>query len=480
MIHFLQMISNLMYLLGLIIVSNSVAQTATSLDTYVSVILHDDMSLFYGDEPSLSSPPSTTGAIGINIEHEVNDSAVYYIEQQRYGADWIAAGIFENDSTKIDKGLDILNWVFDKIVALQQQQDGDDGSSVYRNSGDAVHSTSLFLEAATRAAALLLSHSGFHSDEISYWEPHMRNMGTFVAEHSAIGAHARDSNLEPFAHRYFLRAAGIQGVFVLWGEEAGQESLAAAASSLVEEGLSLQTEDGVFPERGGFDFNYQGIGLAYLGRYQQMIDSSDTSALSAACTASQSSFVDRVDSLGSVNTSDSTRINETARSGRPKRLDYKTIAQGFISCSLASSFNDGVYEELALLMARPIRPTVEYRFQGTADGQKSTGLDDDSHLFCRTADNAKNLSPLGELGSGLTSEANDLALKLMSTGNIMGSGQGTFCRSDGRVDSLDALQSFTLSGYYKVPLIMSNNIELLKTDRIKLTVVNNGKLEEIL
>ena len=131
-------------------------------------------------------------------------------------------------------------------------------------------------------------------------------------------------------------------------------------------------------------------------------------------------------------------------------------------------------------MARPIRPTVEYRFQGTADGQKSTGLDDDSHLFCRTADNAKNLSPLGELGSGLTSEANDLALKLMSTGNIMGSGQGTFCRSDGRVDSLDALQSFTLSGYYKVPLIMSNNIELLKTDRIKLTVVNNGKLEEIL
>ena len=141
-----------MYLLGLL----SCCLAQTSLDTYVGIILHEDMSQFYGDGSSLSSPPSPTGAIGINIEHESTSdgSTVYYIEQQRYGADWIAAGIFENDSTKIDKGLDILNWVFDKIIILQQQ-DGDDGSSVYRNSGDAVHSTSLFLEAATRAALLL-------------------------------------------------------------------------------------------------------------------------------------------------------------------------------------------------------------------------------------------------------------------------------------------------------------------------------------
>ena len=81
-----------MYLIGLFtIVLNSSVQSAP-LDTYVSVVLHDDLSLFYGDESSLSSPPSTTGAIGINIEHEMNnDSTVYYIEQQRYGADWIAA-----------------------------------------------------------------------------------------------------------------------------------------------------------------------------------------------------------------------------------------------------------------------------------------------------------------------------------------------------------------------------------------------------
>jgi len=412
-----------MYVIGLItIFLNSLVQSAP-LDSYASVVLHDDLSLFYGDESSLSSPPSTTGAIGINIEHELsNDSTVYYIEQQRYGADWIAAGIYENDSSKIDKGLDILNWVFDKI-----QDSDDDGSSVYRNSGDAVHSTSLFLEAATRAA-LLLSHSGLHSDVITSWESHLSDMASFVAEHSAIGAYARDSNLEPFAHRYFLRAAGLQGVSVLFGEEAG--SLSVAASSLVQEGLSLQTEDGVFPERGGFDFNYQGIGLAYLGRYQQMIESVDTSAASSsACSASQSLFADRVDSLGNVDTSDSTRINEPARSGRPKRLDYKTIAQGFISCSLAS--NDAVYDGLAILMARPIRPTVEYRFEGEADGQKSTGLDDDAaHLFCRTADNAKNFDPLGMSGSGLTYDDGDFALKLTSTGSSMGSGQGTFCRTD--------------------------------------------------
>ena len=146
------MASHLMYLIGLTTIALSSLVQSAPLDKYVSVVLHGDLSLFYGDESSLSSPPSTTGAIGINIEHEMNnDSTLYYIEQQRYGADWIAAGIFENDSTKIDKGLNILTWVFDK-----EEQDGD-GSSVYRNSGDAVHSTSLFLEAATRAALLLSS-----------------------------------------------------------------------------------------------------------------------------------------------------------------------------------------------------------------------------------------------------------------------------------------------------------------------------------
>ena len=85
-----------------------------------------------------------------------------------------------------------------------------------------MHSTSLFLEAATRAA-LLLSHSGLHSDVITSWESHLQSMASFVADHSAIGAYARDSNLElePFAHRYFLRAAGLQGVSVLFGEETG-------------------------------------------------------------------------------------------------------------------------------------------------------------------------------------------------------------------------------------------------------------------
>ena len=105
------MASHLMYLIGLITIAlNSLVQSAT-LDSYVSVVLHDDLSLLYGDESSLSSPPSTTGAIGINIEHEMNnDSTLYYIEQQRYGSELVAAGIFENVSTKIDKGLNILTW----------------------------------------------------------------------------------------------------------------------------------------------------------------------------------------------------------------------------------------------------------------------------------------------------------------------------------------------------------------------------------
>ena len=44
------MASHLMYLIGLITIAlNSLVQSAT-LDSYVSVVLHDDLSLLYGDE----------------------------------------------------------------------------------------------------------------------------------------------------------------------------------------------------------------------------------------------------------------------------------------------------------------------------------------------------------------------------------------------------------------------------------------------
>ncbi|MEM7476821.1 MAG: LamG-like jellyroll fold domain-containing protein [Planctomycetota bacterium] len=422
----------------------------------------------YSDSSQLSSEPSAYGAIGVNIDWENGSANEFFIEQQRHGASWIAAGIQSGVQSTVDTGELILDWGF-------QQQHASDGS--FPGTGDAVHSTSLFLEATTRAS-VLLNHANSHSAPAT-WGAKIQQTAAYMSD-PAVTEPQKDVNLEPFAHRYFLRAAALEMAASLAGGNAG---LSAEAQSLVNQGLATQDVQGVLPERGGFDFNYQGIGLTYLGRYYQFASDAQIKAdIAQSMTDQLAQFTSRVDSLGNVDVSDSTRIGEPSRSGAPKNLETKNLIEGFLYASAVTAATDAAtsqnYLELATLMAQPITPLVEYKFDdpSKADGLISTGSEATS-LFARLAVGGKDTTPRGPSGTGVTGHPDDYGYDL-SDATSMGTGDGNYGRTDGNATFLDNLQSFTLTGWFKTDgtQAIGDDVELFKTDAFKLTAINDGYL----
>lgn len=145
----------------------------------------------------------------------------------------------------------------------------------------------------------------------------------------ATTADGRDVALDPFTHRFFLRACAAEMVAYLIG---GDATISENAKRLVVEGLAKQDPNsGVLPERGGFDFNYQLMSLTFLGRYYPFIDDNVLkSQIVSFMNKALPSLLQGVDGLGNIDLSDSTRITEIGRNGKQKTLDWPNIYQGLI------------------------------------------------------------------------------------------------------------------------------------------------------
>ena len=443
---------------------------------YVWAVCHPLMlDAVYANDESISTYPNAEGAIGVNIDW-VDE---YFIEQQRAGADWIAGGLCaqEPDGLYNETKLALGQLILDYGVSLQDPNDGS-----FPLSGDQVHSTSLFFEALARATYLLRRRSQpLYQD---YLEP-LRLMGQYMIDPAVVDP-GRDVNLDPFNHRFFLRAAAEQVTSRLLPRSlagALRRQLRDHALVLVQEGLAKQDPTtGIMPERDGFDFNYQAIGLGYLARYYLTANNMSRAtqrAIERAMRRSLRLFTARVDRLGNIDLTDSTRINEPGRNGRPKSLDTKNILQAFLNAFRITGQRG--YRRLANRMAHPNRPLVEYIFDrpGT-DGQKNSGtVGDVADLFCRTVDNSRDGTPLGGDGSGLTGTTEDYAY---APTNTPGTTDGPFARTDGNIDALTGLASFTLSGWFRtlpgetIGGTQSPNVELFKTEEFKLTSPNAGRL----
>jgi hypothetical protein len=100
--------------------------------------------VLYGTPGRMASGIAADGAVGVNATWESGQATTWYIEEQRYGADFVQAGLVTGDSALVQQGWNILNWGFAKEAA--------DGS--FPGTGDAFHSTSMFVEAAARALLL--------------------------------------------------------------------------------------------------------------------------------------------------------------------------------------------------------------------------------------------------------------------------------------------------------------------------------------
>lgn len=263
-----------------------------------------------------SLPIAESGALSVNIEWEQGLRSDYFIEQQRYGADLIETGIILEDKDLILSGIKMIDWGFER-----QDSDGS-----FPGTGDAVHSTSLFLEAAARAGLALKNYkSRSYRKTIRNWRRKVHLSAHWFAEADDTG---RDANLDPFGHRFFLRAAALEQASRFTRDKA----LSTFANEYIVEGLAKQEPDGAFLEKGGFDASYQMVGMAFASRYFSVARNQNLRAdLSLAMWNGIGRFLQDVQADGSIQLApDSRTKTETSRSGSPKRFDFKHATKALV------------------------------------------------------------------------------------------------------------------------------------------------------
>ncbi|MCA9200114.1 MAG: hypothetical protein KDA87_21395, partial [Planctomycetales bacterium] len=236
----------------------------------------------------------------------------------------------------IRQGMLIESW------GLKQQ--AADGS--FPKTGDAVHSTSLFLEATGRAILLARAYQHPQLQQIEqHWSPRMIKMAEWINQ-PEVSEPKRDVNLEPFTHRYFLRGLGL----LLASRVARNEQFDQQAIEFVRQGLQQQQADGTLPERNGFDLSYQSLGMNYAGRFYFWTNDKEVQTQIANMLSQSLPIIDdHIDDAGIVRLDDSSRSNETSRSGKAKRFDYFNAVQAYLLAERITSQKR--YREIAELLA---------------------------------------------------------------------------------------------------------------------------------
>jgi hypothetical protein len=296
----------------------------------------------------LADNSAPSGAISpVNIQWDENHVGYWYIEEQRYGTDAILGGIAQQDTTSIERGLKILRWGF------QQQQS--DGSF---NCPDAFHSTSFFIEAAAHACLLLKASQYMeqYAAETDWLEPRVRAAALWMAEPS-VEVSGRKHNF-PFTHRRYLVAAALGEAGVL----CSSPLLIEKSKEYIREGISLQDPSGFNPEKGGYDCNYQAVGLVFAERYYDLVaDDQLKQQLQSMLRKANTWLANQVRADGTIDTTGSTRVGsgqELSRNGVPKKVSYAQVYRAFYHWSLI-----GGDSEFAHLAEKVFAGEAIYRHQ---------------------------------------------------------------------------------------------------------------------
>ncbi len=253
-----------------------------------------------------------TGAIGLNAEWEQDPGSSHYIEQQRYGADLVQAGIALGDQHLIKTGELGLEFAFDHMLSPSGVPD----------SAAPEHSFGLFAESAARAM-LLLQASGRDPDFIRAYLPKLVSGVRWFMSSSVV--QTIRSECSTFTHRCWYAAA----IYAMMSDLTGDAGYDPLADDFAEQGLA-QHHNGINPERGGFDVNYQMVGIVDAERYYQVAKNASlrtqTESLIADSLATEARYIN---SDGTINTSGSTRMgSETTLMGVPKTPEIRAFLEG--------------------------------------------------------------------------------------------------------------------------------------------------------
>jgi hypothetical protein len=258
------------------------------------------------------------GPGSVNADWQAGRRPDWFIEAQRAGGDWIQAGLLGGHPAAVRKGVDAIEWGF--------ARQADDGS--FPGTGDPYHSVSLFLEAAARAAIIARDVGpGASAVPVAAWRPRIGRSARWYLSPD-VREKGWGGSLVPFGHRYFLRAEAL----ALAGALEDDADLHAEAARYVKAGLALQRDDGVLPERDGFDLGYQAVALRSAGRHWFVCpDELVRRDLATLISASTDLFLDRIAEDGSLDLRDSSRHpHERARSGRAKTVSRGLLVEAFL------------------------------------------------------------------------------------------------------------------------------------------------------
>ena len=278
-------------------------------DSFLATVL-------YSVPKRMASGIAADGAVGVNATWETGQTSTWFIEQQRYGADFVQAGLATGNAALVQQGWQILDWGFSKEAA--------DGS--FPGTGDAFHSTSMFVEAEARA--LLLEVQAGAPDAAALVAKHLPKLDAsahwlMIPSVAAKG----DASDAPYSHRRWLLAAALGETAWLTGDPA----TSAAAQAYARQGLALQGADGMDPENGGGDSSYQAYGILLAERYLTVCpDSGLSSQVRSMIVAGLNWEEGFIDASGQVSIVGSTRTGtEVSRDNTVKTVDYKSIIQAF-------------------------------------------------------------------------------------------------------------------------------------------------------
>jgi hypothetical protein len=286
--------------------------------TLLTLARHDLLNqALYRRPDRLVSHVAPSGAVSVNADWERSQRGPWFIEQQRYGADLVQAGVVLKDRGLIGQGWKILAWGLNR-----QARDGG-----FPGTGDPFHSTAMYVEGAARA--LLLQKQSSSDSAREYLDRYLAPV-TAAARwlmEPDVAAHGRKHN-EPYTHRRWLLAAALGQAADLCGDP----RMAQAAAEYAREGLALQRPDGVNPEKGSGDASYQGFGLLLAERYYLVCsDARLRGEVRQMIGRGLQWELTRVEDDGTVSLAGNSRVGkERGRSGKPKTVDYKGLLQAFL------------------------------------------------------------------------------------------------------------------------------------------------------
>lgn len=205
-----------------------------------AVILEHD----YLDLP----PMGPSGAVGMNLL----DYPTYSVANQRWGDLYVRAGIVRDDPGLIERGFDAFDHAFSRQRANGSFPDADQPEQY-----------AFFIEAVAHSILLLREArlARQYDERLSRYVRRLEESVPFVLK-ERLWQQFRDRS-RIFTHRTYVVGTAL----TLLGELTGDAKVKRYGRRAIDMGLRRQRDDGVNPERGGFDVRYQMAGLIYAERY---------------------------------------------------------------------------------------------------------------------------------------------------------------------------------------------------------------------